>query len=102
MIDDDHRGYLMELMGTKLLTLPQPIQIIGMSATMSVSAGSSTKCREASLTAALRTSISWPVGSGLIRMRHATAQCRSKNILFMMEMFTRQRRRVSCSIQPVA
>ncbi|WQF77844.1 Putative helicase, P-loop containing nucleoside triphosphate hydrolase [Colletotrichum destructivum] len=35
MIDDDHRGYLMELMGTKLLTLPQPIQIIGMSATMS-------------------------------------------------------------------
>ncbi|KAK2004631.1 DEAD/DEAH box helicase [Colletotrichum falcatum] len=35
MIDDDHRGYLMELMGTKLLTLPQPVQIIGMSATMS-------------------------------------------------------------------
>lgn len=38
MIDDDHRGYLMELMGTKLLTLPQPVQIIGMSATMSVGA----------------------------------------------------------------
>ncbi|KAI8194013.1 DNA polymerase theta [Colletotrichum sp. SAR 10_65] len=35
MIDDDHRGYLMELMGTKLLSLPQPVQIIGMSATMS-------------------------------------------------------------------
>ncbi|KAF6815928.1 DNA polymerase theta subunit [Colletotrichum sojae] len=35
MIDDDHRGYLMELMGTKLLALPQPVQIIGMSATMS-------------------------------------------------------------------
>ncbi|KZL86626.1 dna polymerase theta subunit [Colletotrichum incanum] len=35
MIDDDHRGYLMELMGTKLLTLSQPVQIIGMSATMS-------------------------------------------------------------------
>ncbi|EXF81516.1 DEAD/DEAH box helicase [Colletotrichum fioriniae PJ7] len=35
MIDDDHRGYLMELMGTKLLTLPQPVQIVGMSATMS-------------------------------------------------------------------
>ncbi|WDK14254.1 DEAD/DEAH box helicase [Colletotrichum graminicola] len=35
MIDDDHRGYLMELIGTKLLTLPQPVQIIGMSATMS-------------------------------------------------------------------
>ncbi|TDZ73168.1 DNA polymerase theta [Colletotrichum trifolii] len=35
MIDDDHRGYLMELMGTKLMSLPQPVQIIGMSATMS-------------------------------------------------------------------
>ncbi|OLN88554.1 DNA polymerase theta [Colletotrichum chlorophyti] len=35
MIDDDHRGYLLELMGTKLLTLPQPVQIIGMSATIS-------------------------------------------------------------------
>ncbi|KAF9879847.1 DEAD/DEAH box helicase [Colletotrichum karsti] len=35
MIDDDHRGYLMELMGTKLLSLPHPVQIIGMSATMS-------------------------------------------------------------------
>ncbi|KAF4423416.1 DNA polymerase theta [Colletotrichum fructicola] len=35
IIDDDHRGYLMELMGTKLLSLPQPVQIIGMSATMS-------------------------------------------------------------------
>ncbi|KAL2757455.1 hypothetical protein ACRALDRAFT_2039882 [Sodiomyces alcalophilus JCM 7366] len=35
MIDDDHRGYLMELMATKLLTLPQQIQIVGMSATLS-------------------------------------------------------------------
>ncbi|ROT37287.1 P-loop containing nucleoside triphosphate hydrolase protein [Sodiomyces alkalinus F11] len=36
MIDDDHRGYLMELMATKLLTLPQRIQIVGMSATLSI------------------------------------------------------------------
>ncbi|KAM0332357.1 hypothetical protein ACHAQA_002634 [Verticillium albo-atrum] len=35
MIDDDHRGYLMELMATKLITLPQPMQIVGMSATLS-------------------------------------------------------------------
>ncbi|KAM0283614.1 hypothetical protein ACHAQH_002392 [Verticillium albo-atrum] len=35
MVDDDHRGYLMELMATKLITLPQPIQIVGMSATLS-------------------------------------------------------------------
>lgn len=36
MIDDDHRGYLMELMATKLLSLQQGFQIIGMSATLSV------------------------------------------------------------------
>ncbi|KAH8431769.1 uncharacterized protein LDX57_009422 [Aspergillus melleus] len=35
MLDDEHRGYLMELMVTKLLLLQQDIQIIGMSATLS-------------------------------------------------------------------
>ncbi|AEO53975.1 hypothetical protein MYCTH_2114843 [Thermothelomyces thermophilus ATCC 42464] len=34
MIDDDYRGYLIELMTTKLLCLGQPLQIIGMSATL--------------------------------------------------------------------
>ncbi|KXX77558.1 DNA polymerase theta [Madurella mycetomatis] len=34
MIDDGYRGYLLELMATKLLCLGQPIQIIGMSATL--------------------------------------------------------------------
>lgn len=38
MIDDDHRGYLLELMATKLLSLEQIVQIVGMSATLSVSA----------------------------------------------------------------
>jgi len=37
MINDQHRGYLLELLATKLLTLEQPMQIIGMSATLSVS-----------------------------------------------------------------
>lgn len=37
MIDDDYRGYLLELMATKLLCLSQPIQIVGMSATLTVS-----------------------------------------------------------------
>lgn len=39
MIDDDHRGYLLELMTTKLLSLDteQAIQIIAMSATLPVS-----------------------------------------------------------------
>lgn len=36
MIDDSHRGYLMELLATKLLSLQSKVQIIGMSATLSV------------------------------------------------------------------
>ena len=36
MIDDDHRGYLLELMASKLLCLEIPVQIIGMSATLDV------------------------------------------------------------------
>lgn len=36
MLDDEHRGYLLELIVTKLLLLQQDIQIIGMSATLSV------------------------------------------------------------------
>jgi DNA polymerase theta len=36
MLDDEHRGYLLELMVTKLLLLQQNIQIVGMSATLSV------------------------------------------------------------------
>lgn len=45
MIDDAHRGYLLELMTTKLMSLDteQAIQIIAMSATLPVSiAGIST------------------------------------------------------------
>ncbi|KAI1661435.1 P-loop containing nucleoside triphosphate hydrolase protein [Daldinia decipiens] len=34
MLDDDHRGYLMELIATKLLSLEHEVQIIGMSATL--------------------------------------------------------------------
>ncbi|KAL6356458.1 hypothetical protein LRP88_10054 [Fusarium phalaenopsidis] len=34
MVDDEHRGYLLELVASKLLSLEQPIQIIGMSATL--------------------------------------------------------------------
>lgn len=36
MLDDENRGYLIELMITKLLLLRQDIQIVGMSATLSV------------------------------------------------------------------
>ncbi|KAI0555341.1 P-loop containing nucleoside triphosphate hydrolase protein [Xylaria curta] len=34
MVDDDHRGYLMELIATKLMSLEHSVQIIGMSATL--------------------------------------------------------------------
>lgn len=34
MVDDDHRGYLLELTATKLLSLEHDVQIIGMSATL--------------------------------------------------------------------
>jgi DNA polymerase theta len=36
MIDDAQRGYLIEIMVTKLILLQQDVQIIGMSATLSV------------------------------------------------------------------
>ncbi|KAF4428263.1 DNA polymerase theta subunit [Fusarium acutatum] len=34
MVDDGHRGYLLELVATKLLSLEQRVQIVGMSATL--------------------------------------------------------------------
>lgn len=37
MLADDSRGYILELMATKLLSLQQSVQIIGMSATLNVS-----------------------------------------------------------------
>jgi DNA polymerase theta len=36
MVDDGYRGYLLELLATKLLCLGQPVQIVGMSATLTV------------------------------------------------------------------
>ena len=36
MVDDEHRGYIIELMATKLLSLSSPVQIVGMSATLTV------------------------------------------------------------------
>ncbi len=37
MINDESRGYILELMATKLLCLEQSVQLIGMSATLNVS-----------------------------------------------------------------
>lgn len=36
MLDNESRGYILELMATKLLSLEQNVQIIGMSATLNV------------------------------------------------------------------
>jgi hypothetical protein len=44
MIDDDYRGYLMELMATKMLCLSQQLQIVGMSATLTVSSPVTRTC----------------------------------------------------------
>ncbi|KAI5804542.1 P-loop containing nucleoside triphosphate hydrolase protein [Geopyxis carbonaria] len=35
MLDDEHRGFILELLATKLLCLQQPVQIVGMTATLS-------------------------------------------------------------------
>ena len=35
MVDDDHRGYILELLAAKLLSLDQSVQLVGMSATLS-------------------------------------------------------------------
>lgn len=40
MIDDEHRGYILELIATKLMCLGQQVQIIGMSATLPVRSSS--------------------------------------------------------------
>lgn len=37
MLDEDLRGYVLELMATKLLSLERDVQIVGMSATLNVS-----------------------------------------------------------------
>ena len=36
MIDDEHRGYLMELMASKIQSLESHVQLVGMSATLKV------------------------------------------------------------------
>ena len=41
MLDDGSRGYILELMATKLLSLEQSVQLVGMSATLNVSASHS-------------------------------------------------------------
>jgi len=44
MLDDDSRGYILELMATKLLSLDQDVQLMGMSATLNVSLGNPYMC----------------------------------------------------------
>jgi len=51
MIDDEGRGYILELMATKLLSLEQDVQLIGMSATLNVGAASSISYAEQILNA---------------------------------------------------
>ncbi|KAL9033046.1 MAG: hypothetical protein Q9180_006157, partial [Flavoplaca navasiana] len=45
MIDDDNRGYLMELLATKVLSLERSVQIVGMSATLPVRGAKYKQCK---------------------------------------------------------
>jgi len=53
MLDDDQRGYILELMATKILSLEQDTQLIGMSATLPVSR--SLECSHSSKLTEIRT-----------------------------------------------
>ena len=78
MIADDHRGYLVELMATKLLSLEQDVQIVGMSATLSVS-------KPASLIDSTRK---------LIGLEHGTARKVAECKILPIEVQTHSHRRI--------
>ena len=59
MIDDDHRGYLMELLASKLLSMERTVQIVGMSATLPVS------CSKVSLRRTHANCIEYSIAGGL-------------------------------------
>ncbi len=94
MIDDDHRGYIMELMATKLLSLQGKVQIIGMSATLSVKLilrqmGESTnrdRTHRYSLLGSMQSSIN-----------QFTSLFRSKNTWYMIIQFIQPQRLVLSS-----
>lgn len=77
MIDDDHRGYLMELLATKVLSLEQRVQIVGMSATLPVR--QSLRDR-AAMTDSSRTRSSWRNGSMPNIMNQSTSQFQLRSI----------------------
>jgi hypothetical protein len=82
MIDDDHRGYLLELIATKLLSLEQPIQIIGMSATLPVCSTSQPLWLHLLCLMSSRMRIWSRSGSTHILMKPDIGQYRSKSTWF--------------------
>ena len=91
MINDDHRGYLMELMASKLLVLESHVQIVGMSATLTV------QCHFLiAIIPANRDRIPKYWQSGLTRNTTILNMCRfqSRNTWYTIALFTQCRHRV--------
>ncbi len=75
MVDDQHRGYTLELIATKLLSLENPVQIIAMSATVPVSSSRAARS-QAQAKFIIRTWTSWPAGSTPTPMKRAIGRYR--------------------------
>jgi hypothetical protein len=82
MLDDDSRGYLLELMVTKLLLLQQDIQIIGMSATISVSSSIVLLSAQYTTDSPPRIQTYWLNGCGLPTMAPTIALFLSRSTSF--------------------
>jgi len=100
MLDDDRRGYLLEVMATKLLSLQQEIQIVGLSATLSV-------CQPIQRLFLSRSSYCirmlkyWPNGLMLNSTSPSIGQYQSKSTLCLKTLYIPQRRPVHYSKRQV-
>lgn len=99
MIDEENRGYIMELMITKLLVLQQKIQIVGMSATLSVMLSVHVILLGAEQI--FRTLNCWLTGWGPDIMFLDTGPSPSKNIWCMKTPSTQPPMRMTSSARPV-
>lgn len=99
MIDDEHRGYTLELIGTKLLSLEHSVQIVGMSATIPVST-TSVGCY--SLLTFYRIWISWQSGLMHIPSRHGIVLFQLRSTLSATDAFLQPMTRVHFPITPTS
>ena len=97
MIDDAHRGYLLELMTTKLLSLDteQAIQIIAMSATLPVSIARLNTSKVLRTECFTRTWTSWHAGLTVTLTKQNIDLSRSTSTLFTKAKSTQQHQRAA-------